>query len=94
MSNKEIWIDILGYEDIYQVSNRGRVKSFKRNSVRILNPYASRGYPTVSLIKNRQRKSYRVHRLVAIHFLGDFSSTLEVNHKDRDKENNCIENLE
>ena len=95
---KEIWKDIKGYEGKYQVSNLGRVKSlnYKRTGEeKILKPTKTeKGYLFVCLRRNSKAKSYRVHRLVAEHFIPNTDTNLEVNHKDENKENNCVTNLE
>ena len=83
----EIWKDIKGYEGLYEVSNLGRVKSKRK----ILKPINGE-YLKVGLSKNGIQKTLYVHRLVAETFLG--KSNLQVNHKDEDKHNNNIENLE
>ena len=68
---KEIWKDIKDYDGIYQVSNLGRVKSLKFSKERILKDYVdTRGYLNLSLNKNGKKKTYRVHKLVAVAFLG------------------------
>ena len=90
----EVWKDIAGYEGYYQVSNLGSVKSltlFKK----ILKPYADKdGYFQVILYKNKTRKLQRVHRLVAQAFIPNENHYPQVNHKDENKQNNCVENLE
>lgn len=99
---KEIWKDIVGYEGMYQVSNRGRVRSLDRNiqtgighCVRrgqILKPRASgKGYLQVALAHQTQRL---VHRLVAEAFVPNPYILPFINHKDENKKNNCAENLE
>ncbi len=81
----EIWRDVVGFEDAYQVSNMGRVKSKSR----VLKPvYITGGYLAVSLGRNKQRT---IHRLVAAAFFG--VSDKMVLHKDGDRQNNIIENL-
>lgn len=91
----EIWKTIEGFED-YQVSNFGRVKSLKRNKEKILkNNLNSRGYFTVNLYKDSSNiKS--VHQLVAIAFLNHkpCGFKLVVNHKDFNRLNNHVDNLE
>lgn len=88
----EIWKDIKGYEGKYQVSNKGRVKSFLQfESGRILHPAKERhDYLRVTL----QGKPAKVHRLVAMHFIENPNNLPHVNHKDADKSNNSAENLE
>lgn len=95
----EIWKDIIGYEGLYQVSNLGNIKSLGNGGThkteRILSQKITRfGYKTVILHKNGVRKDCRVHRLVAYAFLPNDDDTLVVNHKDGDKCNNRVENLE
>lgn len=92
----EKWKDIIGYEGYYQVSNHGRVKSLSRykRSERIRKFFKSKtGYLSVNLRKDNIANTFYVHRLVAMHFLnGDFNLT--VNHKDGNKQNNHVDNLE
>lgn len=91
----EIWRDIDGYEERYQVSNYGRVKSFWRGAIKILKPAAiSRGYLFVSLCKPNQRKQFYIHRLVAQAFIPNPDNKRTVNHIDGHRLNNCVENLE
>ncbi len=62
---------------------------------RLLKPRLPKnGYPYVSLSKNGKRVTYTVHRIVALHFLDNPNNYPEVNHKDGDKSNNAVENLE
>ena len=90
--NKEVWETVNGYER-YLISNFGKVKNAK--SGRILKPHVSKdGYATVILCKNGKPKSFRIHRLVATAFLPNPESKLEVNHKDYNRSNNCVANLE
>jgi len=95
---EEIWKRIKDFED-YEVSNQGRVKSFKKwngTNVRILKPRKnSRGYLYVILCKNRKRYTKKIHRLVLETFKPiENLNKLECNHIDGNKENNYIENLE
>lgn len=91
----EIWKDVKDYEGLYQVSNLGRVRSLKFEKERILKPGINgRGYFYVNLWKNGEYKQYRVHRLVAQAFLTNSNNLPEVNHRDEDKTNNKVENLE
>lgn len=89
----EIWKDVEGYEGLYQVSNKGNVKSFYTN--RNLKPTRhNKGYLMVGLTSNHKTKTHFIHRLVAKAFLENLEQKKEVNHKDGDKTNNHIENLE
>ena len=93
----EIWKDIKGYEGLYQISNKGRVKSLGNNKTKkekILSPGKHKGYFYVSLYKNRKEKKYSIHRLVAQAFLPNPDNLPVVNHKDENKLNNNVENLE
>ena len=90
----EIWKPIKGYEGLYEVSNWGRVKSLKFGKERILKPSIRHGYYFVGLSKNGIVKTYQVHRLVAEAFIDNPNNYKEVNHKDENKLNNSVENLE
>ena len=94
----EEWRDIEGYEGLYQVSNLGRVKSLNYNhtkSEKILkSSIEGRGYKTVTLYKNGIQKTYKIHKLVAQHFIPNPDNLMCINHKDENKLNNNVENLE
>lgn len=92
MTNIEIWKDIPNYEGLYQVSNLGRVKSFRRQRETILNPFLKKGYYAVEL----RKKTFRVHQLVAVTFLGHKINGMEivVDHIDDNKLNNNVDNLQ
>lgn len=99
---KEIWKDIPGYEGLYQVSNLGNIKSLDRYKIikakikgRILKPgINSQGYYQVVLNKNGRTKHVRINRIVAQVFIKNEKNKKEVNHKDGNKQNNCVDNLE
>lgn len=90
----EIYKDIIGYEGIYQISNLGNVKSLKYNKERILNKELSKGYYRFSLCLNNKTTHFLSHRLVALHFIDNSLNKPCVNHKDGNKLNNSIDNLE
>lgn len=102
----ERWVDISGYEGLYQVSDKGRVKHLPRSQIRngitfyynelILCHWIGTTslYDCVGLYKNRNRVKFSVHRLVARHFLPTWNETLEVNHRDGNRYNNAASNLE
>ena len=91
---KEIYVPIKGYEDKYLISNMGNVKStphLYRHSEKKLKPWkCGRGYLWVEL----NGKSFSVHRLVATHFIPNPENKRTVNHKNEDKTDNRVENLE
>lgn len=91
----EIWKDIDGYKGLYQVSNKGRVKRLKYGKEHILSPLInSFGYLKVGLCKNGIVKQLKIHRLVANAFIPNPHNLPEINHRDENKKNNCVENLE
>lgn len=95
MTEDEIWCPIKGFEGLYEVSDKGRVKSLKFGKERILKTGRNQeGYLQVGLCKNCETKTYRVHRLVAQTFIPNPDNLPQVNHKDEDKENNFVHNLE
>lgn len=92
---EEQWLDIPGYEGLYQISNFGRVKSFYFKNPRILKPHKVKGYSNVELYKNKKKKQFYIHRLVMENFCPiENMNVLDVNHKDEEKSNNHISNLE
>lgn len=102
--NSERWFDlklllneefrlIKDYENLYEVSNYGRIKSVKRGII-IKQRKDKRGYCILDLHKNNKQKTQKVHRLVAQAFIPNYNNYPCINHKDENKENNCIDNLE
>lgn len=94
----EEWRDTPGHEGLYQVSNEGRVKSLNYNRTgreKLLIPSPDgRSYLFVTLYKDGKKKHPKVHRLVAQAFIPNPNGYTDVNHKDEDKTNNRVENLE
>lgn len=96
----EIWKNIEGYEELYEVSNFGRVKSLKggrwgTGKERILKPQTDGcGYLKVHLCNEGKVKTFKVHRLVAQAFIPNPQNLPEINHINEDKTNNRVENLE
>ena len=102
---QELWKDIIGYEGLYQVSNLGRVKSLERVTISkngkrytcqelCLRFGNIKGYKFVVLRKNCKSRQVLVHRLVAQAFIPNLDNLPEVNHKDENPANNCVDNLE
>ena len=89
----EIYKDIPGYEGLYQISNLGNVKSLKRNKILAKNNNGN-GYLYANLSKDGQVKNHYIHRLVAITFIDNPNRLPQINHKDENKANNCVDNLE
>ena len=101
----EIWKDVVGYEGLYQVSDKGQIKSLKRyrnngngkylQKEKILKSYIGKnGYCIVDLYKNGKRKKCLLHRLVAEAFIYNPQNKPCINHIDCHKTNNNINNLE
>lgn len=106
ISRSEIWKPISGYEGIYEVSNLGNVRSlprYKRGNFdskvfvegkEIKKVKNNRGYYIVQLSKENKVKNFSVHRLVATEFIPNPNNLPQINHKDEDKSNNTVDNLE
>ena len=101
----EIWKDIKNYEGLYQISNLGRVKSLERkvknkNGYRVVNEKIlkpilnNKGYYTYGLRKNSKLEQFLLHRLIGENFLENKNNYPCINHKDGNKLNNNIDNLE
>ena len=94
----DIWKDISGYEQLYQVSNTGKVKSLNYNHTgkeKILKPHKDRyGYLQVNISKKGKCKTMKIHRLVCDAFLSNPNSLPQINHRNEDKTDNRVENLE
>ena len=102
----EIWKDVVGYEKYYQVSNIGRVRSndrliehgnhkFIKKGIVLKQSFTTTGYKKVELSINKKKKSTKVHRMVLMAFEGMPVGEKNVtNHKDLNKINNNIDNLE
>lgn len=102
----EVWKDVVGYEGRYQVSNLGEVRSlpiksvFKDGQVHYLKgmilkqTFTSTGYKKVELKKDGISKSFKVHRLVAMAFIVNTYEKPFINHKDGNRINNIVDNLE
>lgn len=91
----ELWKDIPGYENKYQVSSMGKIKSFMHKNARLLKPIVEKdGYLVVNLYCKRKQVMRKVHRLVGEAFVPKIDGKNCINHKNCDKRDNRIENLE
>lgn len=90
----EIWRPVVGYEGLYEVSDKGRVRSLFSKRGKVLSPAKSMGYPYVNLSRDGRPRFARIHVLVAAAFIGECPDGHEVNHKDSDRTNNNVSNLE
>jgi len=105
MSAREIWRDVPGWEGVYQVSCRGRVKSLERTCKargggtrvipkRILKAAKDiHGYLTVSFSRDGIKKTYRVHCMICEAFIGVRPNEMEVRHLNGQRDDNRAENL-
>lgn len=103
----DIWKDIKGYEELYAVSNTGKIRSKEKwviNSTyhtqrlikgRIMKPWLNKnGYYTIKLSKSSKRETIYIHQAVANLFISKVEYKPILNHKDGNKLNNHIDNLE
>lgn len=91
----EVWKDIEGYEGLYQVSNLGRLKRLYKTKEFILKPRIKKcGYDVANLFKDKKGKDFKMHRLVASAFLNKEEYQCQVNHKNKIRHDNRVENLE
>jgi len=87
----EEWRTIDDFEN-YHISNFGNVKNIVTN--KILKNTDKGGYENICLTNNKLKKGFKVHRLVALAFIPNPENKSDVNHKDKNKHNNHISNLE
>ena len=102
----EEWRPVVGYEGLYEVSNTGQIRSFDRyvkysngrihlHKGKVLSPIKDKdGYLQVNLCYNGKIHQIKVHRIVAQAFIPNPNNLPQVNHKDEDKTNNSVDNLE
>lgn len=85
------WVDIKGYEGLYQINNTGQIKSLRKGMIMKLADV--NGYLCVTLLNYRkEKKQHKLHRLIYQHFKGDCEGKI-IDHIDRNKHNNKLENL-
>lgn len=91
----EVWKPIQGYEGFYDISNKGRVRSYLSGTPVILKGFKGKHYLTVALRKGKSEiRTFNVHRLVAETFIPNPEGKTQVNHIDGNKLNNSKDNLE
>ena len=94
------WLSVIGYEGAYEVNNIGEVRRIGKGrgvktGGRVLKQTNHKqGYKAISLHLHNRCRTFLVHRLVGLTFLGPIPKGHEVNHKDGNKRNNRVENLE
>lgn len=105
--DEEVWKPIEGYEEQYEISSLGNLRSLDRHERmcdgrtrfrrgRMMSPQVKKntGYVAANLYKDGKMKTYLVHRLVAEAFIPNHGHKKEVNHKSGDKTDNSVQNLE
>lgn len=97
--DRELWQWVVGYEGLYMVSNMGNVMGVPKSTqaghlIRQTERTGHRGYMHVSLCKDNKKKTFSVHRLVATAFIPNVDRKPEVNHKNGNRADNRVENLE
>lgn len=94
---EEEWRDAPGWEGIYQVANTGLIRGqyrYDKSVYNTLKPALVHGYLRINLKRDGRRKSYAIHRLVMLAFVGECPPGMEVNHKNGIRHDNRLENLE
>ena len=95
LNQQEIWKDIQGFEGMYQVSNLGSIRSIiKKPFLAMVLAKDKTGYLSVQFSVKGKKYRHRVHRLVALSFIDNVYGSPVINHKDGDKRNNRVNNLE
>lgn len=89
----EIWKKVKGWEDLYEVSNTGKVRSIRTGKLRVFD-INNCGYERIVFYNGEYKERIFVHRLVAETFIPNPQNKPQVNHIDGNKSNNSVENLE
>ena len=91
----EFWKYVKNYEGLYEVSSTGKVRNIRNNKNNLIKTRFDRaGYLRLGLSKDNIKSTHLVHRLVAEAFIPNPDNLPQVNHKDENKQNNCVDNLE
>jgi hypothetical protein len=96
----ELWKPCVGFENYYEISTLGRVRNVKGNFARnckvniLKTNLCKQGYPRIRFCVAQKKRTFKIHRLVAKAFIDNPRNLPEVNHIDRNKQNNRITNLE
>lgn len=90
---KERWKPIKGFEECYEISDHGRIRSLRTEKI-ISTKNLNSGYSSVYLVRDGLRRRWKVHKLVAQHFLREPKSFEIINHIDNDRTNPHYKNLE
>lgn len=85
--------DIAGYENLYAVTSCGKIWSHRYK--KFMKPRVDKdGYLLINLRKNNKPRTFKVHRLVGEAYISNPENLPQINHKDENKQNNCVDNLE
>lgn len=90
----ENWKPVPGFEGFYESSDIGRIRRILKNGYRILRPRNANGYLAAHLSKGGISMSVKIHKIVFESFCGPRKKGMQLNHKDGDKKNNRIDNIE